>query len=495
LALMKAGHQVTVLDAGARLEPDRQHILDGLRTSEVAEWDPESIAAIKAGTGAEAGGAVRKLSYGSDFPYRDAARLTPIAARRATTVSSLASGGLSNVWGAAMLPYRSDDIADWPLRAEELTPAYEALLRYVPLAARRDALEELFPLYTDTFAPLTSSEQAERLLCRMEAHKASLTRAGFAWGASRLAVHRGCVYCGLCMYGCPRDVIYRSPHSLESVEYIRNVLIERVVEHGSTVTLSGTDLSTRSTCRFEADRVFFACGVFQTARIMLRSLEAGTRPLTMRDSQYFLLPILGLTGATSAATEKLHTLAQVFVEVEDAGISPHRSHLQLYTYNDLFASAIERRLGRFEPLTRPLVTRTLNRLMAIQGYLHSADSTTASASLDGDRLIVTGHDGPEASRRVWRLARKLVRHASQLGFVPLLPLLDIGDFGRGSHVGGTLPMRARPGALESDRYGRPYGFSRVHVVDASVLPSIPATTITLSVMANAHRIASVPYDG
>jgi choline dehydrogenase-like flavoprotein len=29
---------------------------------------------------------------------------------------------------------------------------------------------------------------------------------------------------------------------------------------------------------------------------------------------------------------------------------------------------------------------------------------------------------------------------------------------------------------------------RVHVVDASVLPSVPATTITYTIMANAHRI-------
>ena len=39
-----------------------------------------------------------------------------------------------------------------------------------------------------------------------------------------------------------------------------------------------------------------------------------------------------------------------------------------------------------------------------------------------------------------------------------------------------------------DPLGRPQGWSRVHAVDASVLPSVPATTITFSVMANAHRI-------
>jgi hypothetical protein len=35
---------------------------------------------------------------------------------------------------------------------------------------------------------------------------------------------------------------------------------------------------------------------------------------------------------------------------------------------------------------------------------------------------------------------------------------------------------------------------RVHLVDASVLPSVPATTITLGVMANAHRIAATTCD-
>ena len=51
-------------------------------------------------------------------------------------------------------------------------------------------------------------------------------------------------------------------------------------------------------------------------------------------------------------------------------------------------------------------------------------------------------------------------------------------------------MRERPGPLETDRWGRLHGLERVHLLDASVFPSIPATTITLSVMANAHRIAS-----
>jgi choline dehydrogenase-like flavoprotein len=51
-------------------------------------------------------------------------------------------------------------------------------------------------------------------------------------------------------------------------------------------------------------------------------------------------------------------------------------------------------------------------------------------------------------------------------------------------------MAREAGPGQSDRLGRPAGLARLHVVDASSLPAIPATTITLSVMANAHRIAA-----
>lgn len=51
-------------------------------------------------------------------------------------------------------------------------------------------------------------------------------------------------------------------------------------------------------------------------------------------------------------------------------------------------------------------------------------------------------------------------------------------------------MRAHPGELEADLLGRVSGLERIHAVDSTILPSIPGTTITLGVMANAHRIGA-----
>jgi choline dehydrogenase-like flavoprotein len=71
----------------------------------------------------------------------------------------------------------------------------------------------------------------------------------------------------------------------------------------------------------------------------------------------------------------------------------------------------------------------------------------------------------------------------------------VGRPGKGYHFGGGFPMRASPKQFESDLLGRPFGASRVHLVDSSCFPDIPATNLTLTVMANAWRIASESCGG
>jgi choline dehydrogenase-like flavoprotein len=138
----------------------------------------------------------------------------------------------------------------------------------------------------------------------------------------------------------------------------------------------------------------------------------------------------------------------------------------------------------------------LGRLLLIQGYLHSdlsaglAITLRRPAGAGAATLEVAGRPNPHTRPAVAALQRRLWDLRRSTRATPLSPSLRIGEPGRGFHTGGTFPMRDKPGEFESDRLGRPPAFERVHLVDASVFPSLPATTITLSVMANAHRIAT-----
>ena len=131
-------------------------------------------------------------------------------------------------------------------------------------------------------------------------------------------------------------------------------------------------------------------------------------------------------------------------------------------------------------------------MLVVQGFLQSDESPAIKMQLkrDGEKdfLQLAAQPNPETRLIVKKVLREFLSQTRRLGGVVVPPMLQLAEPGRGFHSGGSLPMRAAPGKFESDTLGRPHGWSRVHVVDASVLPNIPATTITFSVMANAHRI-------
>jgi hypothetical protein len=230
--------------------------------------------------------------------------------------------------------------------------------------------------------------------------------------------------------------------------------------------------------------VFVAAGVVNSAEIMLRS--RGGAAVTLLDSQYYIFPWLQAGAAPDVRRAALSTLAQLFLEIDDPAISPFGVHLQVYGYNDIVDAMLTDRLG---PLARIFpVGLLLNRMLIVQGYLHSAHSGTLEVRLMDEGVAVTPRINRQTADIVGRVLAKLGRLAWLTKALPLTPLLQVTAPGRGFHAGGSFPMAERPGAGQTDTLGRPAGWRRIHLVDASVFPSIAATTITLTAMANAWRI-------
>jgi len=504
MALLARGCEVTLLDAGVSLEPERRAMVDRLSQSDPANWPRADVSTLRGATAAGLSGVPLKYPYGSDYPYREVDRWTPFENRGTDTRPTLARGGFSSVWGAAVLPYLAEDLTDWPVSAEELAPHYRAVANFVPLSAVHDDLAGELPLHSNAAHPLRPSAQARALMQDLERAREQLRAGGFRFGWSRLAVRAeadgkrpGCAYCGLCLHGCPYGLIYDSAASLAQLErsegfrYQGGVVVERLEEGSGGAVIHARSLASGEALRFQAERVLVGCGVVSTTRLLLASLGVFERPVEILDSQYFLLPLLRFRGAGRPRDENLHTLSQLFVELRDPAVAARNVHLQVYGYNPLFQETIDGRLGPLARPARPVVDAVLARLMVVMGYLHSDVSPRIAATLRRDgRIILTEQRNPETRPTLRRVGARLGRHALDLRLLPLWPFMRVAPAGRGFHSGGSFPMRESPGDLECDLLGRPTGFSRVHVVDATSFPSIPSTTITFSVMANAHRIAS-----
>jgi choline dehydrogenase-like flavoprotein len=225
---------------------------------------------------------------------------------------------------------------------------------------------------------------------------------------------------------------------------------------------------------------------------VLESLERFAVEVTMLESQYFLIPMLHWHAAPGVEGERLQTLSQVCLRLRDPAVCTEDVHLLLYTYTRLYQDAVAASPARFVPGLARALTR---RLLALQGYLHSDLSPRLDLSLHRDgssppTLAVRGRPRPETAPAIRRIEGRLRSLGRALRASPIPFMTRIAAPGKSYHVGGVFPMRRTPGPLESDTLGRPLGLKRVHAVDSSVFTTIPATNLTLTVMANAYRIAA-----
>ncbi len=501
-ALIKQGRNVTMLDVGEELEPENESLRSKLASDEPNQWQIDDInlyTSLK-----RSGNIDGATPYGSDLLFRDSVHFFDDEQDNNPTglKPSFAKGGLSNGWGSAILPYRQEDMTDWPESVKELSSHYEAIREFMPMAAKVDDLHALFPMQKiaeNSSLPLSS--QAKALLDRLNKKKEKLNQSSIYFGQARQAASsKDCRKCGMCLYGCPYGIVYNTRQTLAkllkspSFKYKKGYYVERLEERKDQVQLLVQDTSNNQELLLSAKRVFVACGVLPTSKLILNSLEYYNKPILIKDSQQFFLPLLHTwhTGK-NPSKEETNSLVQLFIEILDPNTNEKTSHIQIYTFNDLYALDIRKRFGHFSKFLKPLINLLSQRLIVAQGFLHSdhSDGIEVRLNKNGDNtsLQLKKRNNNRSARAVSTARNKLSKLALMSGLLPLLPLIRYGNVGSSFHCGSTFPMRDNPTGIESDTLGRPAGLKRVFIVDASVLPSIPATTITLSVMANAHRIA------
>ena len=86
-----------------------------------------------------------KTTFGSDYPYHFDQSVTE---QSATILGSRARGGLSNVWGASILPLSAADMVGWPIGPEDLEPHYSAFLSGYHIRKSKMNWQKSYPLYS-----------------------------------------------------------------------------------------------------------------------------------------------------------------------------------------------------------------------------------------------------------------------------------------------------------------------------------------------------------
>jgi ferredoxin len=499
--------KITVIDIGLQLEAGREQLVEALASSSPGQWDERTIELVsKQPVASRNSGVPEKRVFGSDYPFRNVGQLGGLTAVNGTNTSliSPAYGGFSNVWGSQIMPFTAAAFESWPVNAAVMRRHYEAILCHIPFAGEEDDLTARFPLMRQP-APLPSmSPRSLNVLKAYEKHRSKLNDRGITIGKARLAFDaEKCIRCGMCMTGCPYGLIYSAAQTFDAlrranrVTFYSGFLALKIIEEENQVTVIAREIATGRTQRFEADRIYVACGAIGTTRLVANSLALFDVDLPMLESRQFMLPLLSLHATEDPRDKRDFTLNQFNVIVAPDGGSVDISTLHFYTFNHAFIdglpSALRARSAEW------LQVQLLRRLTVALGYLPSWNSARLRIHI-GPRskhpelpdLHMSSEAPPTEQGQMLRaILLRLVQSARMLDLYPLIPMVRLSAAGKSYHWGGSFPHTAdRPIILSSDRLGRVGPWERTHLVDASVFPTVPAMTFGLTVMANAHRIAS-----
>jgi hypothetical protein len=489
-ALLERGFEVTMLDVGATVEHEVTPVVERMARQEPEEWSDADKALIRR-TGFDDSAALNpKRTFGSSFAYHlDVAIDAPDGVR---LYGSQAFGGLSNVWGCALLKVKAAELAGWPADvAEDVISAYPKIGGLV----RRSIGVDIFAPHPDG-THLSLSTGARSVLRRFA--PAPERRRDIDIFPTPLAIAASCKACNACMYGCVYGLTYSSRMTVESVfmgnprfRYVGGMEVQRFVETVDGIEIHATGPQRHRAEVFRGKQLFLAAGLMGTLRIIWNSVEGVGRALNALDAACFIIPGF-LPSPTAGRHQRHHGQSHLSADLLVPPFADKPAHFQLYFNNPAVADGLKSRLPllRVNPLAA-LVDFANRYLVFAQGYLHSdfCHKLKLAREADGQIKVSVEHNQGTAQAIDIALSR-FVREMRQLGVILLKPFAEVTPFG-GSKTAGALPHAGIASPTTTDPLGRPIGSKDVFVVDATVLGSIPGRNLTLTTMANAFRIGQL----
>lgn len=432
-------------------------------------------------------GLARKARFGSTAMYRYPTEAGVGFEVAGPVPVSAVPGGLSTVWGSNIQVFSGRDLAAWGASAHGMESAYRAVLESVPHQGAVDRLSDRFPWPVAFPGTQPLTPRVRRSLHRARGRASADVLIGLGRNATA-PVGRGCIACGRCLDGCPEGVIFDAGPAIarlvvaHGLPVIDGVAVS-VSEVGGGSSVEYIDRQSGARSFVAADQVLLAAGSIATSALLVRS---GLVPsdVSLDDTQVFYAPLLPTMGPERGQTS--FTLAQMFV----TGSGSPRVldfHLSVYESDPSFASRAEGLVG---PLARLVPSRAYRQLMAAIGFIPTDVSGRIRVSLDERStrpdVVVSTEANPASAAYVREVIRTVRGPLREVGMHVISPLAQVSDVGASYHVGhltsgGRSLIDVASGAVGSS--------ASVRVVDGAALPIVPTGPVTLTMMANAYRIA------
>ncbi|PYL66091.1 MAG: hypothetical protein DMF25_01430 [Verrucomicrobia bacterium] len=428
--------------------------------------------------------------------------LSPITSTDFKGELSLALGGLANAWGSGLYEFDDTDLRGFPIKYSDLSNFYRRLTEHIGISGGTGEVARLLGSVDKLLPPMPLAGPPRALYLRSQRPraKAFLRRNGIRIGKQRLGILTES-YRGRPAYLFDRKdfflpwktSIYHPGYTVRELEkhgnldYRQGFLVKRFEEVTDHVVVHAIELANGNAVEFSARKLLLGAGAINSARIVLESFSDNSSKLPILENPVSFTPFIHFSSLGLKPDETSFTGAQLVLLYDGP---EHRDRVQGSFYN---LSGVLPCDFLFDfPFSVSGNLFCLSKILGAMGVLQLfyADAPHPEGFLR--RTTAGALEVHYPQRRVGKVERRLIRALSRLGFWSAPPLIRYGEGGGSFHYAGTLPMcdESEKNEFTTDRFGRLRCANNVYVVDASTFPLLPAKNLSLTIMANAMRIAS-----
>jgi choline dehydrogenase-like flavoprotein len=490
--LVESGLRVTMLDVGRAggpvLEESPGPDFEAVRRKNPDQWRwflGEDFSGIPVdGMRGGLGGGMTSGNRG--YVVRDAERLLPLSVRNGIVIQAVAKGGLGAAWGGTSTYLDAGTLRRLGLPPDEMERAYDAVTARIGVSGPQDRPGIQPPMRLDHHASALL-DAAKRKAARItsmgvrfqQPHAAVLTqilgdRQPTAYGDLEYAADLG-------------RSVYRPQYTVDALrhderfEYVGGAIVERI--DGRSVRWRDVSGTMRTT---SAAAIIVAAGAVGTARILAASRGLSGMPLPFVGKPHAFSACVHPRMLGKAGPRERSSLCQLVALAAETGSDPGGC-AQLYAYRSLLLF----RLLESIPLAAPHALRLASMLspaLIVADIRFPAWEANGELRVDETgKVSISMRDGDWGPR-----ARAMKRLHGAMRAVGLHPMKTMRlPEASTSHYAGTAPQSDHDGEfpLSTDAYGRVRGMDGVWVADAAMLRGLPASPHTLTIMANATRVA------
>jgi len=431
------------------------------------------------------------------YVTEDTEKLSPIDERGSAIIQSFSKGGLANAWGAALYRVMDDELADLPVKAAELDPFYDKLTEEIGISGGDDDLTQFFGSTEHLLPPLVLSRKSRKIYRNYERKREKLNAKGIYIGRSRLGVlsrkHHGreaFKYQNLEMWIPNLPYLYTPAFTVQKlldagrIAYRGSVLVRSWSRDNGCIVVHAEHADDGTPFHFKCKRLILAAGAVNSARIVLTKKRDFDTSLPLLENTLMQIPLilpsfigrpldkeaLALTNLNIVYVDKMRDLKLQGSIIELS--SPARA-----VFYDMLPLSARDNL-KFIRLFLP-------SLMVVFLYFPSSASNVGHVMLKRDNTLEVSSVPGKVDKDI---IRRIIRAFIGLGAISHSMLVQPSD--HSIHYGGTLPMVRRPDReYHCDSIGELYNEPGVHVADGALFSYIPSKNYSLTLMANAMRIA------